>query len=79
MNDTPLKIRTKRNGERTYMALTIRLHFGPGVHDTREFHAGQMLGADTLLEVQASLRKQLADELHRCIINDQWETDDGNR
>lgn len=74
MNKSPVHFRKPgRNpeGVSSYACATIRFVHGPSAMDTQSWHVG-MEGDIDDPEIQAKLRKELADGVYNSIINDEW-------
>ena len=69
MNKSPVTVRKSADGARC--ALTIRIVFGPGIHDVRVLGLNRM-GEPGDPDLEARARRELADEVAKRIISDEW-------
>lgn len=79
MNSSPIKIRTIwNNSHGIHLSATLRISFGPGIHDTRCLHYGEIIAPPEDPEspaVRERLRARLAEYVSDAIRRDEWGLD----
>ena len=74
MNSSPVHFRqptSPTEDGKSWACATIRFVHGPSGMDTSSHHVA-MQGSIDDPEIQAKLRKELADAIYNAIVNDEW-------